>query len=224
MKFRTVLTAVVCGGAAVPACFPPAPDHVPSVDEASLLDEIAGYRSSGDLAKITARAYPSAVSTGADIDVWISSFGAVAYGAVDPDRTGSGIRLPEGTLIVREVLDAAGALRKLTLMAKGPAGYNPEVGDYWFGVTDPAGTPIVENGVELRGKLTQCYSCHQARGVADDYLFGIPALARGAVDGGSGQPPPPPAPPGAFCGDFVCDPTESHDTCWVDCYADEDDD
>ena len=41
MKYRTVLTAVVFGGAALPACFPTAPDRVPSVDEASLLDEIA---------------------------------------------------------------------------------------------------------------------------------------------------------------------------------------
>ena len=151
-------------------------DPGPSIDEAALLEAAATYRTSGKLTEASQDSYPSAVGT-TDIDVWISSFGATAYTEVTPDSTGSGVRLPEGTLIVREVLNAAGQLDKLTLMAKGPPGYNGVVGDYWFAVTDPNGTPLVTDGVEQVGKLAACFGCHQAR-AADDFLFGIPASAR----------------------------------------------
>jgi hypothetical protein len=176
MCLRISLFAVLAGTTVGCATELIAPDPGPSVDEAALLEAAATYRTSGTLAEASADAYPSAVGT-TDINVWISSFSAAAYAAVTPDSTGSGVRLPEGALIVREVLNAAGRLEKLTLMAKGPKGYNGVVGDYWFAVTDPSGTPLVANGVEQVGKLAACFGCHQER-ASDDFLFGIPTTAR----------------------------------------------
>ena len=79
-----------------------------------------------------------------------------------------------GTVIVREVLDARGQITKLTVMAKGPPGYDPSLGDWWFAVTDPRGVPLTENGVVQLGRMNQCHNCHLDRG-RDDFLFGVPS-------------------------------------------------
>lgn len=76
-------------------------------------------------------------------------------------------------MIVREVLDANGEVAKLTMMAKGPPGYDPTLGAWWFGVTDPNGRPLVQDGQLLVGRLTQCHECHSER-ADDDFLFGVP--------------------------------------------------
>jgi Cu2+-exporting ATPase len=43
-----------------------------------------------------------------------------------------------------------------------------------FGVTDVHGTPLVDSGAVLIGRLTQCHDCHNLR-AHDDFLFGVPA-------------------------------------------------
>ena len=71
---------------------------------------------------------------------------------MQPDATGSGAQLPAGSMIVRAVIDAdAGAVARLTVMLKGPAGYNPALGDWWFAETDPWGNDRV--GLEITGQL-----------------------------------------------------------------------
>jgi hypothetical protein len=110
-----------------------------------------------------------------DIDVYISE-DARDYRRIHPETSGSGVTMPVGTVIVRNVLDATGAISKVTLMGKGPAGYDPTIGDWWFGVTDPAGNPLPEDsgtGPQV-GRLTECHGCHIPR-ATDDYLFGVPA-------------------------------------------------
>jgi len=63
-------------------------------------------------------------------------------------------------------------------MYKGPAGYNPDLGDYWFGVTDVRGVPLTDDqGRQRVGRMTECYSCHADR-AEDDDLFGVPAIHR----------------------------------------------
>lgn len=188
-----------------------------AMDELAILDQLQGYDTSGAFTRVNAAPYPSEVAAGATLNVWVSSFAAVAYEAISPDAQGSGVRLPEGTLIIREVIDEAGALKKLTLMAKGPAGYNPELGDWWFGVANPDGTPVKENGANLTGKLTQCFGCHLPR-ANDDFLFGVSLDARP----GTGEEPlpedeEPPSDPGPVCGDFYCEAPESCSTCITDC-------
>ena len=66
-------------------------------------------------------------------------------------------RLNVGTVIVREVLDAQGAISSITAIAKGPPGLDPTLGDWWFAKADPSGS----------------HSCHVPR-AAEDYLFGVP--------------------------------------------------
>jgi hypothetical protein len=78
---------------------------------------------------------------------------------------------------VRQVLEPDGGVAKLTLMVKGPPGYNPDLGDWWFGETDPSGTPLTSDAGVLMGRLSQCYSCHLTRN-DDGYLFGVPSSDR----------------------------------------------
>jgi hypothetical protein len=97
------------------------------------------------------------------------------YKKIHPEDAGSHMTMLPGTLIVRQVFDADGNITKVTLMAKGPRGYDPTLGDWWFGVTDPSGVPLSDDSGVQAGRLTACHGCHLPR-ADDDYLFGVPAL------------------------------------------------
>lgn len=146
-----------------------------AVFEANILTAIAkgAYRTSPDFAPATRIAYPSTAAAGSTITEWVTATARDAYVAISPTTTGSH-SVPVGTTIVREVRDASGALKKLTLMSKGLEGYNPDLGDWWFGETDPDGAPLMDGTTPLMGRMTQCYSCHIPRS-GDDFLFGVPA-------------------------------------------------
>lgn len=139
------------------------------------------YRDGFPWLKVNALPFQSAVA-GGTIDVWVSGPGAEAYAAISPDLTLGGREVPPGTMIVREVHDAEGEITTLTLMLKAAPGYNPELGDFWFGVTGPQGMPKMdEESGQLRvGKLDECYGCHLPR-VEQGYLFGAPAGNRTAA-------------------------------------------
>jgi hypothetical protein len=108
------------------------------------------------------------------VDEWVSSVAAADYEAISPDAGASIPALPVGSMIVREVMSDAGAVTEVTVLVKGPAGYNPAIGDWWWGVTDGNGSAAVADGGALVGRLTQCYSCHLPRSGVD-FLFGVPA-------------------------------------------------
>lgn len=140
------------------------------LDETSL-DPIERYQA---MPRINARPYPSELGS-FTINCYVA--GDVAdYRKIHPERAGTNVKVARGTLIVREVLDAGGQVTKLTVMAKGPPGFDPSLGDWWFAVTDPLGAPLVENGAVLLGRLTQCHDCHRDRS-RDDFLFGVPGSA-----------------------------------------------
>jgi mono/diheme cytochrome c family protein len=155
--------------------------------------------------------YASAVAASSSIELYASRDATAAYRAIAPEASGSRASVPEGGVIVREVLDASGTAQRLTVMAKGPAGYEPILGDWFFAVTDLAGVPAVENGQARAGRLVDCYGCHTPR-AADDYLFGVPLDQRG-----SGSAPPPQGSGTTVCGDFTCDGGETHAICPQDC-------
>jgi len=164
-----------------------------TVDEASILASIAGgaYRHGARFEAVSGAPYPSAAATQTDVDVFVTAPDYAMYARISPDQSGSGASLAPGATIVREVLDGNGVVAKLTLMVKGPPGYNPTVGDFWFGVTMPDGTPVVDNGVAQLGKVSACFGCHMPR-ASDGFLFGVPRADRatpggsgGGVDGGS---------------------------------------
>jgi hypothetical protein len=147
----------------------------PEVDAAAVLATIANfaYATSPAFKQITAEPYESAAAADTMISEWVSTSAWYQYIAISPDVTGSQVTLPAGTTIVRAVLDSDGGVGKLTLMFKGPPGYNPALGDWWFGVTDPAGVPVEADGGPEVGLLTGCFSCHIPR-ANDGYVFGCP--------------------------------------------------
>jgi hypothetical protein len=215
------------------------------VDEAVVLSSVTNgaYKYSPQFAPVNRVAYASTAAAGIEINVWATSADVGSYAKIAPERSGSNVVLNPGAMIVREVLKN-GAVVKLTLMVKGPPGYNPDLGDFCFGVTDPEGVPLIDNGKKLTGKLSQCYGCHIPR-KDDGYLFGVSEDARtppassgqdaGIASSDAAAPPstvppdptpppvlvPPPAqPPPApveVCGDFYCDANESCATCAADC-------
>jgi len=144
------------------------------VDQAAVLASIAngGYRGAG-FTHATRVPCASAVATGSFVDEWVSSDSYAEYSKVQPDASDSGAHLPAGSMIVRAVVDADADVARLTIMLKGPAGYNPALGDWWFAETDPWGTPLTDDAGTLAGRLSDCYACHVPRG-GDDFLFGVP--------------------------------------------------
>jgi len=148
----------------------------PEVDAAAVLASIAhgAYLTSPTFKQVTQAPYPSVAAPGSMVSEWVSTSAWYQYNAISPEVTGSQVTLPVGTTIVRAVLLEDGGVGKLTLMYKGPAGYNPALGDWWFGVTNPEGAPVeADGGGAEDGKLTGCFSCHIPRS-EDGYVFGCP--------------------------------------------------
>lgn len=148
----------------------PPSENVPDAFDSAVVDELDDYR---DFSQINRSAYSSTLGT-FKINVFTSN-AKRDYKRIHPEATNTQIELPPGTIIVREVLDSDGEVAKLTLMTKGEPGYDPRIGDWWFGVTDPDGEPLFENGRLQLGRLEECHGCHLPR-AADDYLFGVPSI------------------------------------------------
>ncbi|WP_394834357.1 hypothetical protein LVJ94_48445 [Pendulispora rubella] len=136
------------------------------------------YRRHPAFAKVTSAPYPSAVAGGSSIEVYVTKSLADTYLGIRPDRTGSNASILPPTVIVREVFGVNGQLTKLTVMAKGLDGYNPDLGDWYFGEFDSRGNVLLDsNGRRRAGRLGDCYACHLPRR-DDAYLFGVPDSAR----------------------------------------------
>jgi Cytochrome P460 len=166
-----VVAALLAGCLPDPTPLAPTPDAPITVDESALLSVLPHHGSELAFARLNAEPYVTALESQDLVNVWISRQAFSEYQVIAPELSDSGVEVPEGTLIVREVLDDAGAVKTLTLMYKGPPGYNPEIGDWWWGVTDGQGQPT------KMGKLEECYSCHLDR-AGDDFLFGVPRAER----------------------------------------------
>jgi hypothetical protein len=126
------------------------------------------------MTRVNLEPYPSTLGT-FDINTFVT--GDLAdYEKIHPEGMTASVRVAIGTTIVREVLGASGSVAKLTVMRKGPGGYDPTLGDWWFGVTDPRGHPLDgDDGAPQLGRLDACHSCHLDRGSSNDFLFGVPA-------------------------------------------------
>lgn len=148
----------------------PPSENMPQELDLEIIDELDDYDS---FSQINRDAYSSTLGA-FKINVFTSA-AKRDYKQIHPETSQSRIELPPGTIIVREVLDSDGEVAKLTLMAKGYSGYDPRIGDWWFGVTDPDGVPLFEDGRLQLGRLEECHGCHLPR-AEDDYLFGVPSL------------------------------------------------
>jgi hypothetical protein len=142
-------------------------------DDADTLARAADYKS---FPRMNAAPYKSGV--GGMINLYVSPEGAAAYASYQPGVAAQAMpKIPVGTIIVREVLDDTGKVTKLTMMAKGAPGYQPEFGDWWFAVTDADGAPHRVNEQWQVGTMKACQSCHTP--LADkDFLFGVPMNMR----------------------------------------------
>lgn len=125
--------------------------------------------------------YPTDLDATDLIDVYISGNDAAAFWQVDPESDDPAQGLAESAVIVRVVMDAQWTPEKLTFMVKGPPGYFPEGGDYYYAVTELDGTIAMSDaGKPMAGALEACGSCH-ARRASSDFLFGVPASNRGKL-------------------------------------------
>ncbi|NVB39453.1 cytochrome P460 family protein [Pseudenhygromyxa sp. WMMC2535] len=135
------------------------------VDEQAILDSIASYRE--DFVLINAAAFTSEHG-GATVNVYAEPGVADAFRAIDPENPVD-TTLPVGALIVKEVIDEMGDPVSGTVMFKAEAGYNPELGDWWFGAGDLIGGELSASGPDVGN----CVGCHQE--VAQtDYVYGVP--------------------------------------------------
>lgn len=130
--------------------------------------------------QVNGDAYRSAVSD-KNINVFVSNFALLDYLKTKPDAESSDGMIPRGGFVVREIVDEDGVVTKLTALYRGPEGYNPSAGDFWFAVTDVAGNVAKSDRGEAQiGAVPNCSACHAARSGAD-FLFGVPEQSRSAI-------------------------------------------
>ncbi len=157
---------------------PPPPSGPVDIDEQVVLGLVSHYRDPSVFDKISQTPYPSALTGTALIALYSSKDATQSFAPIAPEFSGTKENIPAGGIVVREVLDADGNPLKLTVMAKGPAGYNTRLGDWYFAVTDLHGIPLLDSsGAPRSGKIVDCYGCHVPR-ASDDYLFGVPMSDR----------------------------------------------
>lgn len=99
------------------------------------------------------------------VNVFIDQEAAELYRSLDPEAPAD-VAFPEGTLVVKEHLDAAGAFDGYLLMYRGPDDYEPEGGNWFWARVDGSLT------TQETGAVGFCIGCHQP---SPSFLFGVPA-------------------------------------------------
>ncbi len=145
-----------------------------SLSNEALIGLLPGYKYRGEgFRLVNPEPFISTVSPTKTVSLWISEGSYDAFTRIDPDSAGSLSSVPEGTVIVREVLNAS-VLETITVMAKLREGSFPLGGDFWYASADPDGSiRIDDNGAPLAGLLQNCGTCHLRRN-RDGFLFGAP--------------------------------------------------
>lgn len=74
---------------------------------------------------------------------------------------------PEGAIVVKPLYSDAGRQEcvRIVVMVKMPSGYDPQNGDWWYGVGDESAEEMY-----YQGKLRTCIACHKAV-EETDYMF-----------------------------------------------------
>ena len=94
-------------------------------------------------------------SDAAAVHVWGIEDAVTKFMSINPDDPTQSISFDEGTMLVKEHLDEAGATVGLTIMYKGPPGYNPDARDWFWART--RGEDVTD-----RGRVQWCMDCHAA--------------------------------------------------------------
>ncbi len=131
----------------------------PGVDEAAIAEQAVAFES---LEKINDEPLQSQHGLASTMNMWVDAAAAPAYASL-----GAGTAFDPDTIILKEQLNADGELDSIAVMYKGPAGYAPDAGDWWFGLVNPDGS------VRLGGQPDACVSCH-ADASDQDWAWGLP--------------------------------------------------
>lgn len=119
-----------------------------------IIAEALGYE--GSLVQLSETAELSEThADAASVFVWGSANVADLYLSIDPNDPTQSIDFPEGTMFVKEHFDTAGDQVGLTIMYKGPPGYNPEAKD-WFWAR------LRGDETTHAGRVEWCRDCHNA--------------------------------------------------------------
>ena len=132
-------------------------------DEAEVIEQASMYAT--NLEKINIDAFGSAHGLADTVNVFINSEAADLYRSIDFDAP-TDVGFPEGTLIVKEHLNAEGAEDGFLMMYRGPEGYLPDAGGWFWARIDGTGA------TRETGAVGFCISCHMP---VEGWVFGVPA-------------------------------------------------
>ncbi|MCA9710488.1 MAG: hypothetical protein KDK70_31900 [Myxococcales bacterium] len=135
-------------------------------DEAAVIEQAGTFATT--LVKINAMPFPSQHGLADMVNVYVDAGAADLYRALALAAPVE-VDLPEGTLLVKEHLDMAGAYDGYLMMYRGPAGYAPETDDWFWARIDGSGT-TQETGPS--GAVNFCIGCHTS---APSFVFGVAA-------------------------------------------------
>lgn len=126
--------------------------------------------------KINKVEYPSRVDSENVLDIYVSQIGVADYLNINPDSPNDPaspsilVDVPEETVIVREFKSPA----SFTVMVKGPKGFFPEGGDFYYALLDEEGEAV---GAPEK-TMEDCASCHKDFRSQQAFMFGVPRYVR----------------------------------------------
>lgn len=134
------------------------------------IDEAAVQAMAADFASLTQVSdvpEPSQHALADTVTFYVADDALDLYLTVDPDAP-TEVSFPEGSLLVKENLNANGESFGYFAMYKGPEGYDPSGNDwYWLRVD--------ENGaVGNSGQVGFCKDCHGGGAAVSDFVYGVP--------------------------------------------------
>jgi hypothetical protein len=129
-----------------------------TVDEDAIAEQALDFES---LVKLTDEPVASQHGLANTMNLWVDEGSVATY-----ESLGTADFAP-GSTIIKEQLEPDGTLNSLAVMFKGPEGYSPDSGDWWFGIVRPNGN------VGPGGQPASCVDCH-AGVQAQDWAWGLP--------------------------------------------------
>lgn len=135
-------------------------------DEAEIIAQGGMYAT--ELVKINAQPFSSMHGLADTVNVYVNAEAEALFRTLDPAAP-TEVALPEGTLVVKEHLDAQGAYDGYLMMYRGPEGYAPETNDWFWARIDGNG---VAQDTGPSGPVDYCIGCHMP---APSFVFGVEA-------------------------------------------------
>ena len=136
----------------------------PPVDEQAVLGRAFDYKS--ELEQVNVMPEPGTHGDADTINYFAAAENVQLFLTIDPERTDQDVSFIEGSMFLKEHFDTAGEVIGFTVMYKGPPGYNPDGGD-WFWAR------VSEGAVTHQGQIGFCVDCHTMV-ESTDFIYGVP--------------------------------------------------